>query len=92
MRRETRVQLVLPDVHGEKLQFAQRSSVNTTWGSWKPVLYTLHPALLLRRIPGLTGQLLPRSATMPSGNATGLPQSHLLTWVLNKMGRRTSKL
>lgn len=32
MRRETRVQLVLPDVHGEKLQFAQRSSVNTTWG------------------------------------------------------------
>lgn len=90
MRRETRVQLVLPDVHGEKLQFAQRSSVNTTWGSWKLVLYTLHPALLLGRIPGLTGQLLLRSARMSSGK--GLPQSHLLAWVLNKRGRRSSKL
>lgn len=46
MRRETRVQLVLPDVHGEKLSNLQCGSVNTARGSWKLELYTL------RRTPG----------------------------------------
>lgn len=60
MRRETRVQLVLPDVHGEKtLQFAQRGSVNTAWGSWKLEQYILYAAPLVGRLPWLAGQLLP---------------------------------
>ena len=32
MRRQPRVQLVLPDVPGNTLQYAQRDSVNMTWG------------------------------------------------------------
>lgn len=52
MRRETRVQLVRPDVHGEKtLQFAQRGSVNTAWGSWKLEQYILYAAPLVGRLP-----------------------------------------